>query len=166
MRVSKFSRITDDEFADAVQRCSCVRNVLLKLGYSGSSGSMGKYVKDRINRQKLSTEHFVTRNMSGGRASIALCDILVEDSTYTNIARLKGRLVKEHKLEYRCVICRNEGEWNGLGLVLQLDHINGNNRDHRIENLRFLCPNCHSQTKTYSGRNIRAGDREAEGGGL
>ena len=82
-------------------------------------------------------------------------DILVENSTYTNRTALKERLIKEKILEYKCAICGNEGIWNGNPLTLQLDHINGINNDHRIKNLRFLCPNCHSQTETFSGRNKR-----------
>lgn len=81
--------------------------------------------------------------------------ILVKNSTYTNRTALKKRLVDEKILPYRCAICGNEGEWNSYPLVLQLDHINGINNDNRIENLRFLCPNCHSQTTTFSGRNRR-----------
>ena len=45
-------------------------------------------------------------------------------------------------------------EWLGNPLALQLDHINGVNNDHRLTNLRFLCPNCHSQTDTYAGKNM------------
>jgi 5-methylcytosine-specific restriction endonuclease McrA len=43
--------------------------------------------------------------------------------------------------------------WNNKKLVLQVDHINGINDDNRLENLRFLCPNCHSQTETFSKKN-------------
>jgi 5-methylcytosine-specific restriction endonuclease McrA len=68
---------------------------------------------------------------------------------------LKSRLLKEKLIEYKCVKCGNTGEWQGEPLSLQLDHINGNNKDHRLENLRLLCPNCHSQTKTYSGKNSK-----------
>ena len=68
------------------------------------------------------------------------------------IAHLKERLVKEKYLEYKCAEC-GITEWNGKPLSLHLDHINGINNDHRIENLRFLCPNCHSQTNTYAGKN-------------
>lgn len=78
---------------------------------------------------------------------------MVEHSTYTNITRLKMRLVNEQRLEYKCALCGNEGMWNNLPLTLELDHINGQHLDHRIENLRFLCPNCHSQTPTFSGKN-------------
>jgi hypothetical protein len=55
------------------------------------------------------------------------------------------------------------GEWNGQPLKLQLDHINGINDDNRLENLRFICPNCHSQTITYAGKNtkgVRGSDKE------
>ena len=50
--------------------------------------------------------------------------------------------------------------WNGIPLVLQLDHINGINNDNRIENLRFLCPNCHSQTTTFSGKHAKKTDEK------
>ena len=82
-----------------------------------------------------------------------LDEILIEDSPYKNISRLKIRLINEGKLEYICAICGNNGFWNNQPLTLTLDHINGKHLDHRIENLRFLCPNCHSQTETFSGKN-------------
>ena len=55
-------------------------------------------------------------------------------------------------MEYKCANC-GLIEWQGQVLSLHLDHINGINNDHRIENLRFLCPNCHSLTETYAGKN-------------
>jgi len=52
----------------------------------------------------------------------------------------------------RCALCGNSGEWQGKPLTLQLDHANGRYDDNRLENLRWLCPNCHSQTETFAGR--------------
>ncbi len=91
---------------------------------------------------------------------IPLGQILVEDSPY-GISHLKRRLISEGHLDDLCSKC-GITEWNGKALVLHLDHINGKNRDHRLVNLRLLCPNCHSQTSTYCGRNKRITIRATE----
>lgn len=83
----------------------------------------------------------------------SLEEILVENSNYNNRTSLKKRILDEKLLEYKCALCGNTGEWMGKELSLQLDHKNGKNNDHRLKNLRFLCPNCHSQTETYAGKN-------------
>lgn len=85
-------------------------------------------------------------------------DILVEHSTYSSTHNLKRRLIRAGLLEEKCVWCGLTDTWNGKMLVLQLDHINGISNDHRLENLRLLCPNCHSQTETYCARNLKRAD--------
>lgn len=67
---------------------------------------------------------------------------------------VKWRLLREGLLENRCQIC-GISEWQGQPLSIHLDHINGVRNDHRFENLRMLCPNCHSQTDTYGAKNRR-----------
>ena len=63
------------------------------------------------------------------------------------------RVIKNNNLiNYSCS-CGNTGIWNNKSLTLQLEHKNGNNTDNRIENLEYLCPNCHSQTNTYGSKN-------------
>lgn len=66
--------------------------------------------------------------------------------------KLKNKLLKEGYKECRCEKCGNT-EWYGKPIPLELHHINGDNTDNRIENLQILCPNCHSFTDTYGGRN-------------
>lgn len=62
--------------------------------------------------------------------------------------KLKHRLFKEGIKENKCEVCGIE-EWNGLPIQCELDHINGDKFNHKLENLRVICPNCHSQTETY-----------------
>jgi len=87
------------------------------------------------------------------RTKIPLSEVLIENSTYARHA-LKKRLIEEKLLEYKCQSSSNEGTWNGYRLSLHLDHVNGIFNDNRLANLRFLCPNCHSQTDSYAGKNI------------
>jgi 5-methylcytosine-specific restriction endonuclease McrA len=66
--------------------------------------------------------------------------------------KLKNKLIKAGLLENKCSVCEIT-EWNGSVINCELDHINGNRHDHRLQNLRMLCPNCHSQTSTYCAKN-------------
>jgi hypothetical protein len=94
-------------------------------------------------------------NWAKGVSIIPNDKVFVENSSYSN-EMVKGRIVKENLLEYKCIKCGIDS-WQGETIVLDLDHINGDNRDNRLSNLRFLCPNCHSQTDTYKGRNKNTG---------
>jgi hypothetical protein len=67
---------------------------------------------------------------------------------------IKHRLIRAGLLQNRCQQC-GLSEWQSKPLVTHIDHINGIKDDHRLENLRMLCPNCHSQTETYSGHNAK-----------
>ena len=71
---------------------------------------------------------------------------------YATRACVRRVIIKDNLILYECSEC-GISEWNDKKLALHLDHINGKNGDHRLENLRFLCPNCHSQTDTYTGKN-------------
>lgn len=82
-----------------------------------------------------------------------LSEIFVEESPKRTNQTLKRYILKYGLIDYVCSICSLEDRWMENPLTLQLDHINGIPTDNRIENLRFLCPNCHSQTETYCGRN-------------
>ena len=153
----KFKDIPDDEFILAVKNNTTIKNVIGSLGYSRASGTMSTYVKNRIKLLDLDISHFSTKDIKYySHPRYALDEILVENSTYENIFRLKKRILKENLIDYKCENCGNEGLWNGKELVLQLEHKNGIHNDHRIENLCFLCPNCHSQTETFGSRQRRA----------
>lgn len=86
----------------------------------------------------------------GTKKNMPWCENLEDYTTRTGIKR---RILKDNLIEYKCEECGLEN-WNGKRLSLHLDHINGDRWDHKLTNLRFLCPNCHSQTETYTGKNI------------
>lgn len=131
--------------------------VMIKIGLSLHSNNYkelnNRVIQDHMSLDKLK-ENKKVKSFRAITNKFKLEDILVENSTYSR-HELKARLIKEKIIEYKCAICSNIGEWNNQKLVLQIDHINGINSDNRIENLRFLCPNCHTQTETYAGRGRR-----------
>ncbi len=143
---------TDQQFIDAVSGSSCYKEALVALGLSSSSSGNRTTIKRHAKRLGLDISHWSsTVNHSGGGHRYTLAEILVEDSDYSTHA-LHKRLVQEGLKQERCEKC-GIIDWLGESVSFELDHINGNPRDHRIENLRMLCPNCHSQTETWRGRN-------------
>ena len=79
-------------------------------------------------------------------------DLLVAGRPQTSRTHLKNRLLDEGLKENVCELC-GLTEWQGQPLRMQLHHDNGDGRDNRLENITFLCPNCHAQTDTWGGRN-------------
>lgn len=79
-------------------------------------------------------------------------DIFIENSNYTNSSGLKKKLISLGFKEEKCERC-NRSEWEGEPIRLQVHHINGVHNDNRLENLQLLCPNCHSLTDNYAGKN-------------
>ena len=90
-----------------------------------------------------------------GKDKYALSDILSGKYPHYSSHKLKLRLIKEGIKEDKCEIC-GIVEWNDEWISMHLDHIDGNHYNHSLENLRVLCPNCHSQTETYAGKKKKA----------
>lgn len=146
---------TEEEFKTAVETSTSIGQVLTKLGLKPAGGNY-KQFKAISNRLQIDTSHFIGQGHLKGKThswnKFPLCKILVENSIYTNISKLRKRLISNGIFEYKCCSCLNT-EWLGKPISLELDHINGINNYNRIENLRVICPNYHSQTPTYRGKN-------------
>lgn len=154
---------SEDEFKKAVELSTNYADVCRKLSLKplgGNYRTVQKYVKV----YGLSILHFVkptAENLHKGRVkdTRALSELLVKSEIYKSTSTLKRRLIDEGLFEYKChnpncIVDKSMSlNWAGAKLTLHLDHISGDNTDNRIENLRLLCPNCHSQTITYCGKN-------------
>lgn len=140
--------ISDNDLINAVSESQSMYEVLSKLGVKLAGGSFSHY-KKRILNLGLSIEHFKGQAHGKGKASSSR-----KKSSEILVLRKTGNRAKSHQLvralidsgiKHECVKCGLLPEWMGNPLTLDVDHINENWLDDRLENLRFLCPNCHSQ---------------------
>ena len=155
------ARVTDQEFAAVVQASKTVSDVVRTLG-GRPSGGMHRWATSRIRALGLDIDHFDrhawlrTNPMGGARTRTPLAEVLVLGSRFAS-SDVRRRLIAAGLKEARCEGCGLD-EWQGKPLPLELDHINGDHTNNRLENLRILCGNCHSQTETWcsGGRSPKA----------
>ena len=146
---------SDEQLRAAVAASASMAGTLRALGLVPIGGNY-RTARLAILRLGLDTPHWTGRGWRRGDPRpvikcVPLERVLTRDSTY-NRQSLKHRLLSAGLLAYRCAECGIR-EWRGRPLALDLDHVNGGGTDNRLENVRLLCPNCHSQTPTYRGRN-------------
>ena len=150
-------RYTKELLEPIVKNSRCVAEVQRKMGCK-PTGSIHTLIRDRIRQYGLDTSHFQSRGSDispDPRNTIkGWEDILVYNRR--NGKREKIRILRraliQSGVEERCSICDSHPEWRGQFLRLEIDHISGDKLDNRKENIRFLCPNCHSQTENYGSQ--------------
>lgn len=136
---------TDEQLIDAIKISNNYHNLARNLKLT-KSGSVITGIQRVIKRLNLDVSHF---DVQIKPVRVELKDLLVVSSKRHNYG-FKRRLLNTGLLRNICYICGIPPIWQNQLLILQIDHINGNPVDNRIENLRILCPNCHTQTKTYA----------------
>lgn len=141
-----------EELQEIVSNSKNLQEVLKKLGYSSVSGANRKTVQSRLDKYNISTEHF-NKGISRGIARTPE-NTFIKDSNATQ-ATLRRLYLKGNYTPYVCSICGQKPFWNGKELSLTLDHIDGNNTNDVLENLRWVCPNCDRQLDTFGSKNRR-----------
>lgn len=155
---------TEKSLRDAVISSTSMRQVLRKIGLIPAGGNYSQ-IKKYIKELDINTKHFKghgwNKGMIGiGKPRFTIEELLIENSNFQSY-KLKKRLFEIGLKNKECEECGWKKISKDGRLPLELDHINGDSRDNRIENLRVLCPNCHSLKLTHRGKN-----RKRSGGGI
>ena len=147
---------TPEELRDALTGSRSIREICFGLGLKATGGNyttIKRVAKDNgIDLTTLDGKRWRTGETRPVVPPRPLKELLVKGSR-VKPAALKKKLVAAGLMIDVCSTCGCPPEWNGEPLVLQLDHRDGDTENNRRRNLRVLCPNCHSQTKTFAGRN-------------
>ena len=153
---NRIYELSKSEFESLIKSSHNIKEVLFKLKLTTIGNSWAySLVKKRMSELGLNGGDFI------GKSALIHAvyknkrrdeEIFIENSSVQRPI-VRKKIIDENLLEYKCACC-GISTWQGKDLSLELDHINGINNDHRLENLRFLCPNCHSQTETYGSKNL------------
>lgn len=147
-------KYTKELLTEVVARSNSVADVLRRLDVAQAGGTHA-HISRTIKAFGIDTSHFHSKPHNGSerrrRTAEQILVRLTPGSRRQN-PRLLHRALIEIGRPYACAKCGNDGTWCGLPLQLEVDHIDGDYHNNEAWNLRFLCPNCHTQTDSFSGR--------------
>ena len=150
MNLHKYS---EQDLRNAVASSNSVRQALLKLGVAAYGGNYAVFWK-AVDHFNVDVSHFTGKGWRKGRKfqpKIGIEDYLSNEFSCTS-HRLRLRLISEGIFPHQCSKCKRV-HWLNKPIPLELEHINGNRTDNTLSNLCLLCPNCHTFTETYRGKN-------------
>lgn len=157
----KINSLSREELEYLVENSLTFSECLDKIGVERTGPKNSFYgrvfdaLKETLDKYNIDYSHFSQFVGIKKYSDNSKVDIKSYFSNNTNrgTTAMKRIILRENLIEYKCSCCGNKGEWNGKELSLQLHHINGKRTDNELSNLTFLCPNCHSQTDNYCGKN-------------
>jgi hypothetical protein len=156
MSMNHSTRYTNEQLIQAVKNSKSTANVCRILGIVPIGGNY-KTINNKIKSLEINTDHFTRQGWNKGMKfpgkGIPLKQIMIKNSSYTNIPCLKRRILEVGLFKRECMKCKRI-TWNKKPIPLELHHKNGNHSDHRSKNIEILCPNCHAFTDNYRGRNV------------
>jgi|688.fasta_scaffold612440_1 5-methylcytosine-specific restriction endonuclease McrA len=160
--------IPKDEFENLVKNSHTIADILRYFGMNNKGGNHAT-VKRRAKLENIDISHISLGRGSnkGKRFNPKKTDdeYFCENGTVNNRNSIKKRIIRNNLIPYQCAECGLKDLWNNKKLSLQLEHKNGIPNDNRLENLCFLCPNCHSQTDTYAGKRFKKPPKIKQGKG-
>jgi Zn finger protein HypA/HybF involved in hydrogenase expression len=149
---------SDQDLIDAFSNAESISQVIKKLNLALSGGTY-ENIKKHLDRLNLKFAEDAKSRQIGGIKKHQYNKRYTDKDIFVENSLVSQQTVRTRFLETRVKICCDKCEltdWNGESISFQLDHKNGIRTDNRLENLRLLCPNCHSQTPTFGGKNIRS----------
>ena len=154
-RTSPIWKVSDKRFIEIVESCETYTEILAHFELK-NRGNNHRTLKKRLLELNIKFKSIGYNRVAREKRRKPLSFYLTKGGKGKRNKNgnrfLKRRLIEEGFFEDKCSICGLENKWNGRYLSLHLDHKNGDPEDNRIQNLRLICPNCHSQTDNYCGK--------------